>query len=195
MNKILQELKQHAPFTSIGALTGIMLFFVFKNLDHKIVHDIFYILHPFHVFLSAMATASIYKLKTKKFSLLFFILIGYIGSIGIATLSDSLVPYIGELMLGLTPEMHIGFIEAFWRVNISAISGILVAYFYTKTKFSHFGHVLISTWASLFHIIMAMTGVISFSIYFFIFIFLFFSVWLPCCLSDIIFPVIFAKND
>ncbi len=195
MDKILKELKKHAPFTMIGASIGILLFFIFQNLEYKTIHNIFYILHPLHVFLSALATASIYKLNIKKFNIFHFILIGYIGSIGIATLSDSLIPYIGELILGFSPEMHIGFIEKFFVVNVSAIFGIIIAYFLTKTKFSHFGHVLISTWASLTHILMAITGVISIPVYLIIFIFLFFSVWIPCCLSDIVFPMIFIEND
>lgn len=195
MGKILHELKEHTPFTFIGAITGILLFFVFRNLEHETIHNIFYILHPAHVFLSAIVTASIYKLNAKKFNLIHFILIGYFGSIGIATLSDSLIPYIGEYLLGFRPEVHIGFIEEFLKVNIAAILGIAFSYFYTKTKLPHFGHVLISTWASLFHVLMAIASPISGLMYFVIFIFLFLSVWLPCCLSDIIFPMLFVRHD
>jgi hypothetical protein len=64
----------------------------------------------------------------------------------------------------------------------------------TETKFPHAGHVLLSTWASLFHIIMAKGQVVSLLSYAVIFLFLFLAVWLPCCLSDIVFPLGFVKE-
>ncbi|GAH57769.1 unnamed protein product, partial [marine sediment metagenome] len=64
------------------------------------------------------------------------ILIGYIGSIGIATLSDSIIPFLGETLLKMPyREIHIGFIEKWWLVNPSALIGILIAYIRPATKF------------------------------------------------------------
>ncbi|MBN1493145.1 MAG: hypothetical protein JW938_03260, partial [Candidatus Omnitrophica bacterium] len=63
-----------------------------------------------------------------------------------------------------------------------------------KTHFSHAGHVLISTWASLFHIMMAKGdnfGIITMLV---VTIFLTLSVWIPCCVSDIVFPLLFVKE-
>jgi hypothetical protein len=121
--------------------------------------------------------------------------IGYTGSIGIATISDSLIPYLGEALL-LMPNrgIHIGFIEEWWLVNPLAILGIAIAYFKPTTKFPHSGHVLLSTWASLFHIMMAKGETINLFSCTAIFFFLFFAVWVPCCLSDIIFPLLFVKE-
>jgi len=77
------------------------------------------------------------------------IFIGYVGSIGIATLSDSVIPYLGEILLNMPHrEIHLGFIEKWWLVNPLALFGIGVAYLRPSTKFPHFGHVLLSTWAS-----------------------------------------------
>jgi len=194
LENILTELKTHAPFTLFGAFTGVILMFVFRNLEHQTSHRLFYIFHPVHVVLSAMVTASMFELHTKKRSNFFLILIiGYIGSIGIATVSDSLIPYVGEVLLGMHAHKHIGFIEGWYIVNPAAILGVLIAYFWPRTKFPHAGHVLLSTWASLFHILMASgTGISVFSAIV-IFIFLFIAVWLPCCISDIVFPLLFVK--
>ncbi len=196
MNKnIIKELKNHAPFTIFGAMTGIILMFFLYKIPSGISYNIFYILHPIHVFLSALATTAIYKIYKKKPNLIILILVGYIGSIGIATMSDSIIPYLGELLLNLPNKgIHIGFIEKFWLVNSLAFLGIIVAYFYPKTKIPHAGHVLLSTWASLFHIIMALGVIINPFLILIIFIFLFISVLLPCCLSDIIFPLLFIKK-
>ena len=70
----------------------------------------------------------------------------------------------------------------------------MIAYLNPKTKFPHAGHVLLSTWASLFHIIMALGTTISPLLVMIIFLFLFISVLIPCCLSDIILPMLFIKN-
>lgn len=121
--------------------------------------------------------------------------IGYAGSVGIATVSDSIIPYLGEVMLNMPNRgIHLGFIEKWWLVNPMAMIGIAIAYFWPHTKFPHAAHVLISTWASLFHMIMATGKELSFFSYVIVFLFLFIAVWLPCCVSDIIFPLLFVKS-
>lgn len=47
---------------------------------------------------------------------------------------------------------------------------------------------------SLFHILIAVDGTPSAWSFVVIFFFLFLSVWLPCCLSDIVFPLLFVKR-
>lgn len=194
---ILHQLRHHAPFTLLGAASGIILMLLTRNIEHDTAETFFYWLHPGHVVLSALATAAMYQAhkesKSKKSGLLSLLVIGYFGAIGIATLSDSLIPYWGELLLGLPhAHAHIGFIEMWWLVNPAAILGVFLAYFRPSTKFSHTGHVLLSTWASLFHIVMALDGGnISGVILVLVFIFLFIAVWLPCCVSDIVFPLLF----
>ncbi len=191
--QIFKELRRHAPFTAFGALTGIIIMIVSCNLPAKISYNIFYILHPIHVLLSALVTASMYKLYINRPKFWNLILIGYVGSVGIATLSDSIIPYLGEALLGLPNRgIHLGFIEKWWLVNPLAFIGIAVAYFKPTTKFPHSGHVLLSTWASLFHIIMATGQTLSLLSYIVVFLFLFLAVWFPCCLSDIIFPLLFV---
>lgn len=167
------------------------------NLPTKASYSIFYILHPIHVFLSALVTASIYEIhSTGKLKLWILIVIGYFGSVGIATLSDSVIPYIGEFMLNLPNRgLHLGFIEEWWLINPLALAGILIAYFRPTTKFPHYGHVLLSIWASLFHIIMALGGSLPWFSYIIIFFFLFISVLIPCCISDIVFPLLFVKEN
>lgn len=205
LRRILKELKIHAPFTFFGAITGIVIMLFCHRLPYKISYDVFYILHPLHVLLSALVTAAMYQLhecshitsKCIKGKCNFWILliIGYVGSVGIATVSDSVIPYICEALFKMPNRgIHIGFIEKWWLVNPLAIIGIVIAYFKPTTKFPHAAHVLLSTWASLFHIIMALGQSISLILYPAIFIFLFIAVWVPCCVSDIVFPLLFIRN-
>jgi len=198
IKQISVELKNHAPFTLFGALTGIIIMVLFHNMPPRLSYNVFYILHPAHVVLSALVTASMYELHKcgglrYKCNIWVLLVIGYVGSIGIATLSDSLIPYLGEVLLGMPNRgIHIGFIEKWWLVNPLAILGVAIAYFWPATKFPHAGHVLLSTWASLFHIIMAMGGALNWLSYVIVFLFLFLAVWLPCCISDIVFPLLFV---
>jgi len=196
IKQIMKELRSHAPFTMFGAVTGITIMLLFRNLSKDISYNIFYVFHPAHILLSALATASMYGLYKKgKYKLWMLLAIGYLGSVGIATLSDSVIPYLGESLLRMPHrEIHLGFIEKWWLVNPLAVAGILIAYFKPATKFPHALHVLLSTWASLFHIIMAGSGSLNWVSYSIVFVFLFIAVWVPCCMSDIVFPLIFVKH-
>ena len=197
--RIAKELRSHAPFTTSGALSGIaiMLIIVFGNFlpqVYPISQNIFYTLHPTHVVLSALVTTAIYMRYGKR-KIWLAVLIGYTGSIGIATISDSVIPYLGESLLNLPNKgIHIGFIEKWWLVNPAALLGIMIGYWKETTKFPHYGHVLISTWASLFHVIMALGETVNWIQIIVILLFLFLAVWIPCCTSDIVYPLLFIRK-
>ena len=197
--KIIHELKAHAPFTLFGASTGILLMFVFRGIPHETAHNLFYVFHPLHICLSAIVTAAMYKryLANEKQGIKLFLkvlVVGYIGSVTIGTLSDSFIPFWGETLLNMPHRhQHIGFIEKWWLINPLAVAAIIFAYFKPVTKFPHAGHVLVSTWASLFHMLMAVDHGQAVP-YLGIFVFLFLAVWIPCCFSDIVFPLLLVRN-
>ena len=191
---IATELKEHIPFTAFGAITGIaiMAIIVLANVPAQISHATFYTLHPLHVIFSALVTTAMYK-KYSDGKIWKAILIGYFGSIGIATLSDAIIPYLGGILLNIEIEFEVPFIEEWWLVNPLALIGIAIAYFRPTTKIPHLAHVLLSTWASLFYF--TAFGIASWIPLFpFIFLFLFLAVWIPCCISDIVFPLLFVRK-
>ncbi len=196
---IVTELRHHSPVTLVGAASGIAFVIIIVLTDTLTVvsgasETVFGILHPLHVVLSAGVTTAMYR-RHSRGRILPTILIGYFGAIGIATISDSLVPFLGESLLSLPhAEPHIGFIELWWLVNPAALLGIALGFWKPATKFPHAGHVFLSTWASLFHIIMAMGTTVEWLLALPIFAFLFIAVWLPCCLSDIAFPLLFSRE-
>ncbi len=197
IRQIASELKEHIPFTALGAVSGIIIIviIVWVDVPTQISHAAFYTLHPLHVVLSALVTTAMYKKHNSSSKIWATILVGFLGSIGIATLSDSIIPYAGEILLRLPhPESHIGFIEKWWLVNPLALIGIAIGYLRPTTKLPHSGHVLLSTWASLFHITMALGGIMNWLLLPFIFAFLFLAVWIPCCTSDIVFPLLFTRK-
>jgi len=199
LRRIANELGEHVPFTIFGAITGVivMVIIVLVNIlpqVSQVSYSVFYILHPAHVVLSALVTTAMYR-KYSNGKIWTALFVGYLGSIGIATLSDSVIPYLGETLLNLpNAGIHIGFIEEWWIVNPAALIGIAIGYWRPITKVPHSGHVLISTWASLFHIIMALGETVDWITLIPIFFFLFLGVWIPCCTSDIVFPLLFVRK-
>ena len=204
LKRIAWQLAEHAPFTAVGAVAGIivMVIIYFFNVPRDISSALFYTLHPLHIVLSALATTAIYR-QHKRGKLWVTILIGYTGSIGIATLSDIIIPYLGGSALNIPMEFHLPFIETTkipfigiekWIiVNSAAFIGIAIAYWKPVTRLPHMGHVLLSTWASLFSFTaFGMANWIP--LLPFIFLFLFLSVWLPCCISDIVYPLLWIRE-
>jgi hypothetical protein len=203
LRRILEELHRHVPFTVVGALSGVAIVVVLAVTDapRSLSSTLFWTLHPLHVLLSALVTTSMFVLREggrtgRRPRLPRAIVIGYVGSIGIATLSDSLIPYLGEWMLGLPNRgLHLGFIEKWWLVNPLAFVGIGLAFRRPSTTLPHAGHVLLSTWASLFHMTLALGGAFRPETAVTIGVFLFLAVWIPCCASDIVFPMLFVKGS
>jgi len=196
LRMITRELRSHVPFTAFGTVTGIVIVAVVVHLKvpRTTSMGLFWTFHPIHVLLSALATAGMYRIHGKG-RLLPTLLIGYFGSVGIATLSDCVIPYVGEVLLDLpNRDIHFGVIEKWWLVNPLAVAGVALAYFRPKTKFPHAGHVLLSASASLFHMTAALGTHVDATILVLMAAFLFLAVWIPCCTSDIVFPLLFAKD-
>lgn len=195
LGRILAELKGHIPFTVFGALTGValMAFIVLVDVSSGVSEGIFHTLHPTHVVLSALVTTAMFR-KYGSASLVKVLLVGYFGAIGVATLSDAILPYLGGAMLGLDIEFEVPFIAEWWLVNPAAFLGIAIGYFLPHTRLPHSGHVLISTWASALYFT-AFAAADFLPLLPIIFVFLFLAVWLPCCVSDIVFPLLFVGRQ
>ncbi len=219
---ILIELKGHLPFTAFGAFLGIGFMLIFRRVvgsGAQGSHTLFSIFHPGHVILSAIVTTSMFRVHSFRKHFITILIIGYLGSVGIATLSDIVMPHIGSELFGLNipahaelahehsdddeaghnrehgEGIHFGFIEEWYLVNPAALIGILIGYFLPHTKFPHSGHILVSTWASSSYLLMQVYSEIDILAIFEIFVILLLSVWVPCCVSDIIFPLVFVKPD
>lgn len=193
---ITREMMSHAPFTGFGTITAIVIMILMFHLRVRpgVSENLFWVFHPMHVLVSAWATTGMYRLHSGKRHIR-LVLIGYLGSVGIATLSDSVIPYVGEMFLDLPNKgFHIGAIEKWWLVNPLAVAGILLGRSFPTTKLPHAAHVLLSTWASLFHMTMATSAHFDVTTWVLVATFLFLAVWVPCCTSDIIFPLLFRAH-
>ena len=194
LRRIAVELRDHVPFTALGAVSGIiiMVIVVLANVPAPISQYIFYTLHPLHVLLSALVTTAMYS-KYRRGKIWAAIVIGYTASIGLATIHDAVIPYLAGGLLKVEISFHLPFIEEWWLVNPAAFVGIGIGYWKQITKLPHWGHMLVSTWASLFYFT-AFGAADWLPLLAFVFLFLFFGVWIVCCFSDIVFPLLFVRE-
>ncbi len=219
LEHVFIELRNHSPFTMGGAILGMIFMFLFHRMGHAAATVFFLVAHPAHVVLSAIVTAAMIKTRGKIRNFFTIIVIGWLASVGIATVSDIIIPYFGTEWFGLavpteagvhhimhredsehetTVEdhpaehggLHLAFIEHWYLVNPAALLGIIIAWFWPHTKTPHAAHILISTAASGLYMLMVSDFVFSPLTCLAIVIILFVAVWLPCCISDIIVPML-----
>jgi hypothetical protein len=191
LKRIGQELWHHIPYTAIGAVAGIIAMFILVklNVGHDTSEAMFYVFHPLHLLLSALVTTSLY-MKNKKGPLWLALIICYIGPVVVGTLSDAIIPYIEGNTVNMAISFEIPFIETAkmpylgipeWiPVNAAVLIGIAIGLLKPKTRLPHMTHILVSTWAEWLPMLPLLT------------LFLFLAVWIPCCFSDIVFPLLWT---
>ncbi len=191
-NKILHELKEHIPFTIIASILAIVIAVIISQLTrYQYSENIFESFHVLHLLVSAFATTTVYY-KYKK-SIPMSILVGITGAIIIGTFSDVIFPYLSALILNLQPSLHIPIIEKPILLLSTALIGTLLGIKIKHNKFPHLIHVFLSTFASLFYLIsFATTNTLL--LWMIATLIIFVVVLIPCCLSDIIFPLLFIRN-
>jgi len=213
-NKIFHELREHIPFTGVASLAAVVLVAIGFLLNKEAVlsysGNLFEIFHPLHLFFSAIVSSAIFykyhevsgsrlrddqdsfgKKSWHKKKIFMAIIIGLLISLILGTLSDIIFPYFGGIVFGLETGFHFAVFESPLLILGAALIGALVGVFGSKTKIPHFMHVLLSVLASLLYLL-AFSISVSFVSLIFVFLIIFISVIVPCCLSDIIFPVMVA---
>lgn len=191
---IFRELWHHAPFTlgaSILAAILVILLFVLGLADNSTLGEMFEIAHPLHVLVSAAATAAIYR-KYKK-SVFSGVLIGVFGAILIGTISDILLPWIAGNLFSLHTHLHLPIIEVPLVIISVAIIGSLVGIYAGMFRINHSLHVFLSIFASFFYLL-AFSVELSFLAILANSLIVFLAVYIPCCISDIVFPILFIKK-
>jgi len=161
-------------------------------------HVTFHVFHGVHMLFSAIATTAMFWRYERK--LLKAILTGLIGSLGVCGVSDILMPYASGLILGAKHmTFHWCLVEHPMLVLPFAVVGVFVGLLAAETiqrstYFSHSAHVVVSSAASIFYLVsFGLTDWVEKLGY--VFILMVLAVMLPCCVSDIVFPlVVVCKN-
>jgi hypothetical protein len=157
----------------------------------------FHLFHPLHMFFSAAATTAMFWRYDRK--ILKAIVVGLVGAIGVCGVSDILIPHVSLLVLGVHLPIHICVIEHPGMVLPFAVIGIGVGLLAAmgvarSTVFSHSMHVFVSTMASIFYIIHAFGRLAWIDELGYIFFFVVMAVMVPCCFSDIVFPLAMTRS-
>lgn len=159
--------------------------------------ELFHIFHPLHLLFSASTTTAMFWLHEKKFIKAFGI--GFVGSVGICGVSDIYIPYICGKFLHIEMEFHWCLIEHPLNVLPFTVFGIFLGFISAdviekSTVYSHSAHIFISTMASLLYLIsFGLTNWLH--LIFPVFMIALIAVILPCCVSDIVFPLCFTDKE
>ena len=112
LKSIWHELIHHVPFTATGAVLGIgaMAAVSLAHTPQNVSQVLFFTFHPLHVIFSAMVTTAMYR-KFGRRRLWLVIIIGYVGSVGIATISDAFIPYLEGRTLNISMAFNVPFLS------------------------------------------------------------------------------------
>lgn len=205
-DKLRFELKHHVPYTLLNIVGVFIVFAVLTKLvfdaNPNLVRETYEFAHAIHIFISAVATTAMFWRYEKNFAKAMGV--GLIGSLVICAAGDILFPYLGAKIMGFpVKELHICLLEHPHTIVPLAVVGALVGIFAVNkiegkglavSIFSHSGHVIISIIASLSYLLYFGGGSII-EHPFLVFIIVFFSIIIPCTLSDIIFPILMKKDE
>ena len=199
---LLEELSVHLPYSLMAATigTGLLLFIAWvaklqgtSQLSEKSSETLlFHMFHPLHLFLSAAATTAMFWRHEKRF--VKALGVGFFGTVIPCGLSDYVAPFLGGRLLGVPMALHICFIEHPQLVVSAVLLGMALGFFTAdriqhSTVFSHTAHVFVSSLATTLYLVSFgmndwgrfLVAVFSITVA---------GVLIPCCFSDIVFPMI-----
>lgn len=162
-----------------------------------VFRGLFHLFHPIHMLFSAAATTAMFWRYERR--AIKAVLIGLTGAIGVCGLSDIVMPHTSLMLLGRGVPWHVCVIENPAMVLSFASVGVLVGLFASSgvrgsTFFSHSLHVFSSTMASIFYLIGPFGRLEWIDSIGAVFLFVIVAVMVPCCLSDIVFPLLLARK-
>lgn len=204
LRHILEELRDHLPYTVLAALIGVGLMALI-NFEAVLTNrqavlpqaagDLFHAFHFSHLFFSAIATTAMFWRHDRLLGKT--LLVGFFGTLLPCGASDIAFPFVGGRMLGVPMEFHLCVAEHPFLVLPFVLGGIGVGFLLPpvqrSTLFSHAGHVILSSTASMLYLIsFGVADWLRFAAL--IFALLIAAVMIPCCTSDIVFPLLFTRQ-
>lgn len=201
IKRFLKELRLHLPLTIFSIAMGLiflaLLSVLLQGRDFpQSAQKLYHVFHPLHLLFSTTTTTAMFWRYERR--LLKAIIIGFLGAECICGISDILIPFIAGTLLKVKMEFHVclithpGFILPFLFFGI--FTGLLVPTVVQSTMFSHAVHVVISSMASIFYLVSyGLTEWISVAGA--IFIYMILAVVIPCCTSDIVFPLLLVREN
>ena len=203
-NTVKDELLCHLPIAIFSVCLALivlsLLTYSDKNaLSFSSAHRLFHNFHFMHLLFAGTGTVLMFRRYSKNKILCF--IVGLIVPAIFCTLSDAVLPYFGGRFLGVAMHFHWCFIKHISTVSTFLLIGILNGWVMSSHSVNrqlfysqgfHFFHIFISSMASSLYLVSF--GFTNWSQQMgSVFIFLIIAVLVPCTLSDIVIPVLFAK--
>lgn len=217
---LLVEIRAHLPFSvtavALGLITAGAICILGSNFSDAVraealpgheghadnVHGpafaqlFFHLFHPAHMLFSAVATTAMFCRYDR--SVVKALVVGIVGAVGVCGASDVLMPHVSLIILGIKTPWHVCVIEHPGMVLPYAGIGVVVGIAASggvvrSTLISHSLHVLTSSMASIFYMIGPLGVVAWIDRVGQMFLLVVLAVMVPCCLSDIIFPMLMTK--
>lgn len=199
------ELMCHLPYAVFSVsisiiLAGLFGYFATSAKGMELAHHLFHGFHYLHLLFAGTGVVLMFRKYSKNIFACF--LVGMIVPSIFCTLSDAVIPFLSGKMMSLDMHFHWCFRDHINTVlpflGVGVINGMIMSshkqeqdggYLIT----SHFLHILISSMASILYLISfgfvhiwESVGVV--------FVFLLVAVLVPCTLSDVVVPLIFARS-
>ncbi len=153
--------------------------------------------HLTHLYLSALTTASVFLSHER--NVLKALFVSLVSAPALCTISDIFIPYAGVRLLGQSIHFHLCLAEEpGWAFGMLA-AGMGSAFCLTRTfnhcsRISHFGHIFISTMATVLYILSeSRVAFGSFLAPMLMIVLL--AVVLPCLVSDVVVPMSLARHS
>jgi len=205
LRHLREELLSHLPFSIFATVGGMMLVAVLTFIGEpfygqklpEAFRELFHIFHPVHMLFSATATTAMFWRYERR--VVKALIVGVLGALLVCGASDIVIPYVSGLMLGVEMGFHVCVIEHPGLVLPFTAVGVLAGFLASghivrATVFSHTVHVVISSSASLLYLVsFGLTDWTDNAGWVFIFVVL--AVMIPCCFSDIVFPLLVVTKE
>lgn len=200
---VLGELVCHLPFAVFSVALAMVILSFFSCLDisyvKSLTYRLFHNFHYLHIVFAATGTVLVYFKYSR--NLVAGLSFGLLVPAFFCTISDAFLPYLGGKFVGLDMEFHWCFISHLDVILPFLLTGVINGWAMSSHPTSrklfysvsfHFVHIFVSSMAAMLYLI-------SFGFYNwwehmgFVFIFLVLAVLVPCTMSDIVVPMLFAR--
>lgn len=210
-HSFMEEITHHLPYAIFSVAFGlaILSFLVYSSFmagatDYVVCRGSNVLFHSFHfmhiVFAATGTLITFFRFST---NILKGFIVGCLSSAFFCTLSDVIFPYIGGTLMGVHMHFHLCFATELHNILPFLCVGLLNGFLMSRqhaskqvmfSLFSHFVHILISSFASIFYLISqgCTNWYTNIGI---VFLFLVIGVVVPCTLSDVVVPMAFARNQ
>jgi len=208
-HSVASEIACHLPYAVFSVALSLVILSILNFIgvdkdadDLRCIWDqLFHNFHFMHIVFASVGT----MLTFFRFSrnLLRGLVVSFCSSMIFCVLSDIVLPYIGGTLLGVNMHLHICFYYELKNILPFLLVGLFTGFVMKNhalesrdksSLWSHFTHIFISSLASSFYLV-------SHGFYDwpskigYVFLVLIACVLVPCTLSDVVIPVIFAKSS